>query len=972
MPIGDGIRRNIAHVSQEERDRFRDAIIELQNRLYPGARDDMPLSGGVSYWFKQDEIHQATHVHQGPAFLPWHRELCNRFEELLREVDPDLSLHYWDWNDDPRAASDGLGGVVDLFTNTFMGAANGDAGDPWLSADLYDPDADPFRSDDPFDPVNNNPADPPRTMTRSVDPGAPAIGSPGWPTDADIVAAADFPTMRNLLEDSHDRMHGYIGGTIGNAHTAFRDPFVFLLHSNVDRLFAMWQTVPGEEWRLDPDEVYGSEENTTGTNGILSTVEPWAGNPSNDPIVDLARPWAPPENQQVVKNSRHPSIVLAPCYDTLPLSVELTFPIMGAPITFNDVPEGATTVRAAVFSIRSCMPLHFEVVNGPGAGFSVAQPLPVPVPPSVTLVTEGRVWFAHTGTTVGSIANGNVTIRCIETEQEWDIPITANTVAWPTDASMFVLDKSGSMEWDSGIPGQQRVDVLKFAAPIFIDLMPDNNAVGMVAFDHDAMPAMPVTVAGPPLIGAGRIAAKTAITNHTPNPAGGTSIGDGLELAHNIIDPVGGFDHKSLIVLTDGHETAAKYLSDPSITGLINERVYAIGLGTPEKLNPAALSTLADSTGGFLMMTGDLGINDIFRLSKYYLQILAGVTNAQIVVDPESSILPKQVHRIPFQLTETDFRSDVILLSPAPWAFDFALETPDGDIIDPGNSGGLPNVTFVTGDGVHYYRMSLPAPIGNGAREGTWNALLKVDDGNFREYLSTLRQREDKSAIVRARAHGVPYSLSIHARSNLRMDVNVLQESLEPGGIMRLRALVTEYDRPVENRARVSVEIERPDSTETRLTLAEVEPGVFEGQMTSTMSGVYHLLFRSAGKTTRGLPFTREEIRTAAVWKGGDTPSPTSQGDPRGRDEDLCRLLECLFNKETLGGFYDQFGIDPDRVMKCIRRFCAERLAPPAEGPRRNLQQISPAVNDELRDLIGPAKASELMSLLDEVISKSQ
>ena len=90
MALGDGIRRNIAHVEPSERDLFRDALLEL-NRRFPGSRTDSP-PGGVTYWFKQDEIHQATHVHGSPEFVPWHREIVNRFEELLREVNPQLSL----------------------------------------------------------------------------------------------------------------------------------------------------------------------------------------------------------------------------------------------------------------------------------------------------------------------------------------------------------------------------------------------------------------------------------------------------------------------------------------------------------------------------------------------------------------------------------------------------------------------------------------------------------------------------------------------------------------------------------------------------------------------------------------------------------------------------------------------------------------------------------------------------------------
>ncbi len=95
MAIGDGVRRNVASISDAERTRLRDAFIELNQRRYPGGRNDT-LPGGVTFWFKQDEIHQATHVHTNLNFLTWHRELINRFELLLREVDPELSLHYWD------------------------------------------------------------------------------------------------------------------------------------------------------------------------------------------------------------------------------------------------------------------------------------------------------------------------------------------------------------------------------------------------------------------------------------------------------------------------------------------------------------------------------------------------------------------------------------------------------------------------------------------------------------------------------------------------------------------------------------------------------------------------------------------------------------------------------------------------------------------------------------------------------------
>ncbi len=310
MPIGDGIRRNVATISQAERDRLRDAIITLNGTFYPGGRDDLdadgnPSPGGVSYWFKQDEIHWATHIHQQASFLPWHRELLNRFEASLRQVDAELSLHYWDWRTDPAG----------LFTTDFMGAPTGAVGEPWLSAGFYDPNADLFRSiiedeleQEISDANNNNPFDPPRELTRSVGTGAPVSAA----TDLAIIDTSTYAGMWGILEDVHNGIHVFIGGDIGLAHLSFRDPFVFLLHSNVDRLFAMWQKVPAQEWRLDPDQVYGSLSEGDEEH-INENMKPLDGTVTfRHPI----RPWTAPENQIEFKNSRHISVVIPPRYDT--------------------------------------------------------------------------------------------------------------------------------------------------------------------------------------------------------------------------------------------------------------------------------------------------------------------------------------------------------------------------------------------------------------------------------------------------------------------------------------------------------------------------------------------------------------------------------------------------------------------------------------------------------------------------------
>ena len=328
MALGDGIRRNVATVSQNERDRLRDAIITLHTKHYPGIRSDVP-TGGVSKWFKQDEIHAHTHVHNCPAFLPWHRELVNRFEALLREIDPDLSLHYWDWTTSP----------LPLFTSNFMGSATGLAGAPWLAAGFYVPAATLSRDNNEFSP-NNNPFDPPLDITRNVNAGAPVTPA----QNAAIVNATNFQDLNTKITSAHNMAHGFIGGTIGNPHTSFRDPFVFLLHSNVDRLFAMWQRQPAHPERLNPDLVYGADSNSQGSGdvatggpfwGILSPLEPWAGSVAQLPSTGLVanvqatRPWALPENLQLVKDSRHPTVVAPPLYDTTNLKLDVLVHLQG-------------------------------------------------------------------------------------------------------------------------------------------------------------------------------------------------------------------------------------------------------------------------------------------------------------------------------------------------------------------------------------------------------------------------------------------------------------------------------------------------------------------------------------------------------------------------------------------------------------------------------------------------------------------
>jgi len=991
MALGDGIRRNIATVSQQERDRFRDAIIALNNnKTFPGARTDFP-AGGVSYWFKQDEIHQATHVHSTPAFLPWHRELCNRFEAMLREVDPDLSLHYWDWNQDPTP----------LFTVNFMGSAQGDAGAPWLGAGLYNPNpnpADNYRdttihsilnpSTNPSYDLHANPADPPKILRRHVQAGAPPIGTSNfentyWATDNDFVdlnKTPDFPSFDSLMAGPHGLAHDWIGGpfpsdgTLNNPHLSFRDPFVFLLHSNVDRLWAMWQTQPGQAWRLDPNQVYGSDGSDPSINAPL---QPWAGENGwqmngHWPV----RPWYSPENLQVTKTSKDLSVVIPPCYDTLP-----TFPtqmtLLTPSLIFNDVPAGETAARAIVLSVRSCHDVTLNITAGPtvlsgpaGTNFGVLLGTSVTVHTASSIGPPlARLWISYKGTNPGDIATGTVTVFCAETNQAFVIPITANTIARPTVATVLVLDQSGSMGWLAGIDNHtKRIDILHQAATQFVQLAQDSSrqgdGVGMVSFDNNAYPGVGVTKNN----GTGFDLAPVVTAIQNLQPQGATSIGAGLQLGRNTLNPVTGYDQQAIIVFTDGLENTAPYIAD--VQSSINNRTFAIGLGTVQQVSVAALTALVNNTNGSMLLSGNLSpsIDDYFRLSKYFLQVLAGVQNTNIVTDPGGYILPGMKVRIPFVLNETDIDATVILLTDLR-AIRFLIETPAGDIMSPAQASGL-GATYGVGSNLNYYRFTLPLPLGaNPAQVGTWYALLELDEKVFSRYAQV--SAETVTTWGGAFVNGIRYNLSAQAFSNLRLRAQLSQNSLQPGATLTVRAALSEYGVPVDHRASVYATVERPDNSQATIALTEIEPGIFEAATQATIQGVYRFHVMASGATMRGLPFTREQQLSGGVVFGGDNPPPTSGSSTRKNDEQLCQLLECLLGPHALGRFLSEHNVDPNAVRSCIERWCKQRQAGPSAEELQQREGTS-SVPATVAGLAGQLQASDVASLLADILSGAQ
>lgn len=761
-----------------------------------------------------------------------------------------------------------------------------------------------------------------------------SLGSDTLPPPGNVTTALDqgsYGALWPYLESDeiHNPPHRWVSGVMGSVSSPL-DPVFYLHHCWVDMLWAQWQL-------QNPGAAFEESESGRGLNDAMA---PWSTTPAD--VLD------------------HRTIGMYHYLAGMQPDAPLVSRDPPPTISFIEVPEGETRLQAAVFSLDACEPVHLNVVDGPTVTSGPPETQFEMVAGSVTadprVDSKARLWIRFTGTSDGDTATGTVVVRCEETGEEFEIPLTANTIARPTAAAVMVLDRSNSMNFDSGIgPGVTRADVLRFSASPVIAVVDDVHALAVCHFDHDAHPGIGMTPVG----GGGAVLLNGAITGYAPNPDGWTSIGEGVAFAHSILDPVTGYDVKAMVVLSDGAENHGPHnrrsINDVAdlISGL-NGHVFAIGLGRPEVLNAAALQTLCNGNDGYMVMTGDLTADASFRLAKYYQQIFAGVTNNEVVLDPDGTILPGALHRIPFWLNETDINAKAILLTPAPWALTFALETPQGDIIDAAGAAAHPMAELSVGSQVALYRVGLPIPLGaNEAHAGQWHVLLKVTEkmpGGM-----THTHGFDNGLPGSFAVHGLPYSVNIHAYSNLRMKAVLAQNSYEPGATLTVRALLTEYGVPLPGPAQCRAEVVRPDGSEAVLPMPQVEPGIFEATTLAAMPGVYRLRILAEGRTMRGRPFTREQTRTAGVWRGGDQPPTGGTNEPSRPDDRLCKLLRCLLRQKGVQEKLRRAGIDLDELRHCLEEYC--RGDRPEKGrTRADLRQNLKAVlGDErlLDTLIG-------------------
>jgi hypothetical protein len=921
-----GCRKNQASLTSDERKAFVNAVLKLKN--------EVPSQMGLTNRYDDYvQVHMNAMTaspgwaHQLPAFLPWHREFLRHFELDLQKIDPTVTIPYWDWTVDQNPALS-----TSPFTDVFMGGGGDPSQDDRVTTGLFAQVAGKWPLNiTTGDPPPVVPSDPPRDNTtylrREFGINVSNLPSPtqlGVALNKTLYDVSPWNRLsidgfRNFVEgwrptgggpQNHNRVHVWVGGNM-LPMTSPNDPVFWLNHCNIDRLWGLWMTQhPTADAYLPPSGTPGVPSG----HGLNDTMIFFAGGPA---------PW--PDSSTPAGVTDHHA--LGYWYDTdQPRVLLLTPSVSFAGIQQGIGGTGITTYRPIKFECESCGDVTLAITAGPTAGFgapALAETVhPNHDPTSGLSPSQGALWISYTSTTPGSSITGSVTVQATDVSSgtvlgTWTVNLSADTVSRQASAIALVLDRSGSMATDAG-NGHQRVELLRTAVSTFVDLMQQGDGLSIVRFDNLVDTLMPVTDVGAMPGGAGRTQAQDIVTTHDPaktlDPRGSTSIGGGIVAGKAALDAVAGtYSRRAMVVLTDGLENTPPMISGVSTS--LNDHTFAIGFGQAAAISTAALHAITKNHGGYLIVTGPITPEENFALTEYFLKIQAGVNNSTAVLDPRGELIFGVTHRIPFQLTRADFGIDVVLLSPAPYHVDFRLETPDGKIIDPGVAASEAAISFISTPRVSYYRASLPMLIGDpkGSHGGQWHVLLRLGD----------RAKDgDRQLISRLGRAALPYSLLVHAYSNLDFRPSLVQSNFEPGASVQLRVAIDQYNIPLDTPTTAWAEIQRPDGTSAMLMLTRTDVGRFSANFTASDVGVYTARVRAKGVTFEGQNFQREQRLTAVVFMGGNQTSQ-QPGDDR-----LCQLLQCLLSGQVIGPEFERelasHGFNVKGLVECMEKHCRE------------------------------------------------
>jgi tyrosinase len=170
------------------------------------------------------DVHAEMHMqHTNDRLLPWHRIFLLQLENALRLIHPDVSIPYWDWTQvSEQSIPAWLAGVLPTVTTPTRTIVVTRA--PQTSANL-------------------------------------AMIASNVPT---IMGYSTWAQFAPNINGVHGAVHIWVGGMMSNPSTAAADPIFWMHHANLDRLWWVWHSTPGNAGKNPP---------LTGADAVM---DPWS------------------------------------------------------------------------------------------------------------------------------------------------------------------------------------------------------------------------------------------------------------------------------------------------------------------------------------------------------------------------------------------------------------------------------------------------------------------------------------------------------------------------------------------------------------------------------------------------------------------------------------------------------------------------------------------------------------------------
>lgn len=254
-------RNNILD-NQESAEKYFEAVWalkDIEKSPWPGQEGKLSLYDFIVFWHHRAMMlstppnnPRRNAAHSGPVFLPWHRYMLLRFENLLGEAidDPDFNLPYWDWSEESTVLENSK-----IWTDDYLGQFEGSDWEIRFDQNSF--------GDSPF-PLTTS-----RELRRYVGTWPEVSVGDKAAIQAVVNSESNYDEtpydqtsnrFRNLLEGwrgdnrLHNNIHLFVGGHNGTTQnrvfgdmilsTSPNDPTFFLHHCFIDKVWAAWQ----EKW----------------------------------------------------------------------------------------------------------------------------------------------------------------------------------------------------------------------------------------------------------------------------------------------------------------------------------------------------------------------------------------------------------------------------------------------------------------------------------------------------------------------------------------------------------------------------------------------------------------------------------------------------------------------------------------------------------------------------------------------------